>query len=68
MADSKSLGFIGFMLGGVTAAVMTIGVFVVHSQTDASRRCAQAGNLRLGVKDRAVIGAIRRTALRGPIP
>jgi hypothetical protein len=34
MADSKSLGFIGFMLGGVTAAVMTIGVFVVHSHLD----------------------------------
>ena len=34
MADHKSLSFIGFMLGGVTAAVMTIGVFVVQSHLD----------------------------------
>ena len=34
MADQKSLSFIGFMLGGVTAAVMSIGVFVVHSHLD----------------------------------
>ena len=31
MADQKSLGIIGFLLGGVTAVVMAIGVFVVTS-------------------------------------
>ena len=30
MADRKSLGIIGHMLGGVTAIVIGIGVFVVH--------------------------------------
>jgi hypothetical protein len=34
MADSKNLGFVGFMLGGVTAAVMAIGIFVVHCHLD----------------------------------
>ena len=34
MADCKSLNIIGFMLGGVTATVMTIGLFVVSSHLD----------------------------------
>ena len=34
MADCKSLSIIGFMLGGVTAAVMSIGVFLVQSHID----------------------------------
>jgi len=34
MADYKSLSIIGFMLGGVTATVMTIGLFVVSSHLD----------------------------------
>jgi hypothetical protein len=34
MADRKSLNIIGLMLGGVTATVMTIGVFVVSSYLD----------------------------------
>ena len=34
MADRKSLNIIGLMLGGVTATVMTIGVFVVSSHLD----------------------------------
>jgi hypothetical protein len=34
VADSKSLSIIGFMLGGVTAAVMTIGLLVVQSHID----------------------------------
>jgi hypothetical protein len=34
MADRKSLNIIGFMLGGVTATVMTIGLFVVSSHLD----------------------------------
>jgi hypothetical protein len=31
MADQKSLGIIGVILGAVTATVMAIGVFVVAS-------------------------------------
>jgi hypothetical protein len=34
MADQKSLGTIGFILGAVTAAVMAIGAFVVTSHID----------------------------------
>ena len=34
MADRKSLNIIGFMLGGVTATVMTVGLFVVSSHLD----------------------------------
>ncbi|MGI8525505.1 MAG: hypothetical protein ACR2K5_04900 [Pseudolabrys sp.] len=31
MADRRSLGVIGYILGGVTAAVMLIGVTVVNA-------------------------------------
>ena len=31
---NMAMAVIGFMLGGVTAAVMTIGVFIVHSHLD----------------------------------
>jgi hypothetical protein len=34
MADRRSLGIIGFIMGGVTAAVMIIGVVVVHWHLD----------------------------------
>jgi hypothetical protein len=34
MADRKSLGIIGFILGGITATVMAIGLFVVTSHLD----------------------------------
>jgi hypothetical protein len=34
MADRKSLGTIGFILGAVTAAVMMVGVMVVHGHVD----------------------------------
>jgi hypothetical protein len=30
MADRKSLGIIGYVLGGLTAVVMAVGVFVVQ--------------------------------------
>jgi hypothetical protein len=30
MADRKSLGIIGFILGGITAAVIGVGVIVVQ--------------------------------------
>jgi len=34
MADSRSLGILGFVFGGVTAAVMLIAVMVVKSHVD----------------------------------
>jgi hypothetical protein len=43
MADQKSLGIIGFILGGVTAMVMAIGVFVVASHIG-GRMSIEAGN------------------------
>ena len=34
MADRRSLGILGFVLGGVTAAVMLIAVMVVKQHVD----------------------------------
>jgi len=34
MADRKSLGLIGFILGGVTAAVVLVGVVVVQGHIE----------------------------------
>ena len=34
MADRRGLGILGFVLGGVTAAVMLIAVFVVKQHVD----------------------------------
>jgi hypothetical protein len=34
MADRRSLGFVGFVFGGVTAAVMLIAVMVVKHSVD----------------------------------
>lgn len=34
MADRRSLGILGFVLGGVTAAVMLIAVMVVKHHVD----------------------------------
>ena len=35
MADRRSLGIVGFVFGGVTAAVMLIAVMVVKHSVDA---------------------------------
>jgi hypothetical protein len=35
MADRRSLGLLGFLLGGVTAAVMLIAAMVVKHHVDA---------------------------------
>jgi hypothetical protein len=45
--DRKSLGIIGFILGGVTAGVMTIGMVVVQAHLD--------GRLSLDVAHRPVV-------------
>ena len=34
MADRRSLGILGFVFGGVTAAVMLIAIFVVKQHVD----------------------------------
>jgi hypothetical protein len=34
MADRRSLGILGFVLGSVTAAVMLIAVFVIKNHVD----------------------------------
>jgi hypothetical protein len=49
MADRKTLGIIGFILGGVTAAVMIVGAMVVQSHID--------GRLTLDGQDRPMVSA-----------
>ena len=34
MADRRSLGIVGFVFGGITAAVMLVAVLVVKSHVD----------------------------------
>jgi hypothetical protein len=55
MADRKSLGIIGFILGLVTAAVMLVGVVVVRSHAD--------GQLALG-DARVLVSASLVTVVR----
>jgi hypothetical protein len=54
MADRRSLGIVGFVLGGVTAAVMLIAVFVVKQHVD-SRAALDAGLPRLAASTQAVV-------------
>ena len=56
MADRKTLGIIGFILGGVTAAVMIVGVLVVRSHLD--------GRLALDGQQRPVVSASLPSILR----
>jgi hypothetical protein len=49
MADRRSLGFIGLMFGGITVAVMVMGVFVVRSHLD--------GRMMLDDTQRPVVSA-----------
>lgn len=42
MADRRSLGILGFMFGGVTAAVMLVAVMVVKNHVD-NRMVQDAG-------------------------
>jgi hypothetical protein len=56
MADRKSLGIIGFILGGVTAAVIGVGVFVVQAHL--------AGQLALDTSSRPVVSASLPTVVR----
>jgi hypothetical protein len=47
MADRKSLGWIGFVFAGITAAVMATGILVVQRHIDG----------RLMLDERAVVSA-----------
>ena len=54
MADRRSLGILGFVLGGVTAAVMLIAVFVVKQHVD-SHAALNAGLPMLAASAQTVI-------------
>ena len=55
MADRRSLGILGFVFGGVTAAVMLIAVMVVKNHID--------GRLTLDSRT-AVVVAASQTVIR----
>jgi hypothetical protein len=55
MADRRSLGLLGFMLGGVTAAVMLTAVMVTKHHLD--------GRLTLDAS-RSVIAVVAQTTVR----
>jgi hypothetical protein len=55
MADRKSLGIIGFILGGITAAVIGVGVFVVQGHLN--------GRMTLDNGPRPVVSASLAMAL-----
>lgn len=56
MADRRSLGIVGFVFGGVTAAVMLIAVMVVKHHVD--------GRLSLDGTRLPVMAASARTVIR----
>ena len=56
MADRRSLGILGFFFGGVTAAVMLIGVLVVKNHVD--------GRVTLDGARLPVIAAAAQTLIR----
>lgn len=54
MADRRSLGILGLVLGGVTAVVMLVAVMVVKSHVDG----------RLTLEARPVVAAAVQTVIR----
>ena len=56
MADRRSLGILGFVFGGVTAAVMLIAVFVVKQHVSGR---AALDDTRLPVLAASTQGVIR---------
>ena len=55
MADRRSLGILGFMFGGVTAAVMLIAVIVVKQHVDSHAALDQARLPVMAASAQAVI-------------
>jgi hypothetical protein len=56
MADSRSLGILGFVFGGVTAAVMLIAVMVVKNHMD--------GRITLDTTQLPVMAASTQSVIR----
>ena len=56
MADRKSLGIIGFIMGGLTAGIMTIGMVVVQGHLE--------GRFKLDDANRPVLSASLPTVVR----
>jgi hypothetical protein len=56
MADRRSLGMLGVMLCGVTAAVMLIAVVVVKNHID--------GRLTLGAVQAPVVASVAQSLIR----
>jgi hypothetical protein len=56
MANRKSLGIIGFVLGAVTASIMVVGIMVVQAHLD--------GRLSLDEPQRSVASASLPTVVR----
>lgn len=55
MADRRSLGIVGFVFGGITAAVMLVAVMVVKHHVDGRLTLDQARPAVMAASAQAVI-------------
>jgi cell division protein FtsN len=55
MADRRSLGIVGFVFGGITAAVMLVAVMVVKNHVDSRANLDQARPSVMAASAQAVI-------------
>jgi hypothetical protein len=55
MADRRSLGIVGFVFGGITAAVMLVAVMVVKNHVDGRASLDQARPSVMAASAQAVI-------------
>ena len=55
MADRRSLGIVGFVFGGITAAVMLVAVMVVKNHVDGRASLDQARLSVMAASAQAVI-------------
>ena len=55
MADRRSLGIVGFVFGGITAAVMLVAVMVVKNHVDGRARLDQVRPSVMAASAQAVI-------------
>ena len=55
MADRRSLGIVGFVFGGITAAVMLVAVTVVKNHVDGRASLDQARPSVMAASTQAVI-------------
>ena len=61
MADRSGLGFLGFIFGGLTAAVMLVAVTVVMAHVEGSLMLASHALMLVGVPFNRVLRRIRET-------